>query len=189
MTRTRIAAIALAFVMLVAAGAAGAQTRFGLAAGVAMPTGDFGDVSNPGVNIEANVELQPGGMPFAIRGDLFLNRFGLDEDEIGESGSVRGLGAALSALFQLRGAGMTPYLLVGPMLANLDVSLDDSSDEPDIGTNAGLQGGAGVKFPLSGMIARVEVRVAKVFSDDDESGVPDANWINVNFGVLFGGRR
>jgi hypothetical protein len=188
MIRSGLVALVLAATVLVHPPSGAAQTRLGIAAGLAFPSGDFGRSTNTGVNIEGNFEVQPGGMPFALRGDLFLSRFGIDEDETGENGSIRAFGAALSALFQLAGAGITPYVLLGPTLTNLDISLDGTGDEAEIGTNVGVQGGAGLKFLLSGYLTRFEVRVGQVFSEDDDIGIPDARWITVNLGVLFGGR-
>jgi hypothetical protein len=143
---------------------------------------------NTGVGVEGTVEGRPGEMPFAIRGDLFLTRFGLDEGDTGESGSIRAFGLSLNALFQLLGAGVTPYFLMGPSLTNLDVAIDGTDDEAEVGTNPGVQFGGGVKFLLSGYLARVEVRLSQVFSKDDGIGFPNARWVTVNAGVLFGGR-
>ena len=189
MARSRIAALALALSASIFGTAADGQARFGMAAGVALPAGEFGDAVNSGVSVEANLEGQPRGMPFAIRGDLFLSRFGLDSEATGESGSIRGIGGALSALFQLAGAGITPYLLAGPMLANLDISIDGSSDEAKIGNNVGVQAGAGAKFLISGYLARAEIRLGHVFSKEESVGVPNARWVTFNMGVLFGERR
>lgn len=165
-----------------------AQARVGAAIGVASPVSDFGKSTNTGVNVEGNLEVRPGAMPFAVRADLFLSRFGLDEDRTGENGSIRAFGAALNALFQVAGAGITPYLLVGPTVTNLDISVDGADDEPEVGTNFGVQAGAGLKLLLSGYVTRVELRVGQVFSKDETIGIPDARWITVNVGLLFGGR-
>lgn len=166
----------------------GAQTRVGAAIGVAAPVSDFGKVTNTGVNVEGNLEVRPSTMPFALRADLFLSRFGLDEGQTEENGSIRAFGAALNALFQVAGAGVTPYLLVGPTVTNIDISVDGADDEPEVGTNFGAQVGGGIKLLLSGYVTRVELRVGQVFSEDESIGVPDARWITVNVGMLFGGR-
>lgn len=189
MAGPRMTALALALSASILGTAAHAQARFGIAAGVALPAGEFGDAVNSGVSLEANLEGRPRGMPFALRGDLFLSRFGLDSESTGESGSIRGMGGALSALVQLAGAGFTPYLLAGPMLANLDVSIDGSTDEAKIGNNFGVQAGAGAKFLVSGYLARAEIRLGYVFSKDESVGVPNAQWVTFNMGVLFGDRR
>jgi opacity protein-like surface antigen len=188
MPRVCVAALLIVAAALLQPAALGSQTRVGLSVGVAAPSGDFGDVANTGVNVEGNVEIRPGEMPFALRADLFLSRFGIDEDATEESGSIRAFGAGLSALFQLAGAGITPYALVGPTVTNLDVSIDGTDDEAEVGTNFGVQAGAGLKFLVSGYLTRFEVRVGQVFSEDDSQGIPDARWVTVNLGLLFGGR-
>jgi hypothetical protein len=189
MTRPGTATLVLVLIALALPEVADGQTRFGVAAGVAVPSGDFRDVVNTGVSIEGTVEGRPGEMPFAIRGDLFLTRFGLDEGETGESGSIRAFGLSLNALFQLLGAGVTPYFLMGPSLTNLDVAIDGTDDEAEVGTNPGVHLGGGVKFLLSGYLARFEVRLSQVFSKDDDIDFPNARWVAVTAGVLFGGRR
>ncbi|HSJ63128.1 MAG TPA: outer membrane beta-barrel protein [Gemmatimonadaceae bacterium] len=189
MIRLGIATLALVLLGFALPTATDGQTRFGLAAGVAVPSGDFGDATNTGVSIEGTVEGRPGEMPFAIRGDIFLARFGLDEGETGESGSIRAFGLSLNALFQLLGAGVTPYLLMGPSLTNLDVAIDGTDDEAEVGTNPGVNLGGGVKFLLSGYLGRLEVRWSQVFSKDDDVDFPNARWVTVTAGVLFGGRQ
>ena len=187
MSRRFIAVLVLGLSVPALAGTVEAQARLGIAAGVALPSGDFADGTNTGVNIEGNVEVRPGDMPFAIRGDLFLSRFGIDDDT-GEDGSIRAFGAALSGLFQLVGAGITPYLLTGPTVTNLDLDLEGTDDEAELGTNFGVQAGVGAKMLISNYLTRFEVRFTHIFSKDRDAGIPSARWITVNAGMLFGGR-
>jgi opacity protein-like surface antigen len=139
-----------------------------------------------GFNVEGSAEFRPGTMPFALRADLYYNRWGFDDD-IGADGNVSAFGGALNALFQMAGTAATPYVLVGPNVTNISVDIDDS-DEPDIGTKFGIQGGVGVKFPLSGFTSKLEVRLTHVFSEDDDIEFPNAQWFTINFGILSGGR-
>jgi hypothetical protein len=166
---------------------ADAQTRFGIAAGAAVPTGDFGDGAKAGFNVEGSVEFKPMTMPFGLRADLFYNRFAIDEDEFGETGNFTALGGALNAIFQMSGVGAAPYLLVGPTVTNIEANIDGTSIGLDIGTKFGAQGGIGVKFPLSGFTSKVEARIGQVFSEDDDIEFPNVQWFTVNFGILFGG--
>ncbi len=156
-----------------------AQTRFGIAAGIAVPTGDFGDVASSGFNIEGSVEFKPMTMPFGIRGDLFYNRFGVDFT--GADGNFTALGGALNAVFQMAGVGAAPYLIVGPTITNLDAEIDGLGDAEGE-TKIGAQGGVGVKFPLSGFTSKVEARYNTIFTEDSNT-----NLFIVNFGILFGG--
>jgi opacity protein-like surface antigen len=174
---------ALALGALVFAPGAEAQTRLGLAAGLAVPTGDFGDLAQSGFNVEGNVEFKPETMPFGIRADVFYNRFGIDEDATGVSGNFRSFGAALNAIFQMAGISATPYLVVGPAIHNIGGDVDDSSVEIESETKFAAQGGVGVKFPLSGITSRVEARYVTIFTDDENS-----NFFLIQFGVMGGGR-
>lgn len=178
MRRIGLAVSALVVGTLAFAQSADAQTRFGIAAGLAVPTGDFGDVASSGFNVEGSVEFKPMTMPFGIRADLFYNRFGIDVS--GVDGNFTALGAALNALFQMSGVGAAPYLLVGPTITNLDGEVNGSSGEGE--TKIGAQGGVGVKFPLSGFTSKVEARFNTIFTENENT-----NLFIVNFGVLFGG--
>jgi hypothetical protein len=157
-----------------------AQTRFGVAAGVAVPTGDFADFASSGFNVEGSVEFKPMTMPFGIRGDLSYNRFGVDVS--GLDGNFTALGGALNAVFQMAGVGAAPYLVVGPTITNLDGEIDGSTADVEGETKIGAQGGVGVKFPLSGFTSKVEARYNTIFTEDSNT-----NLFIVNFGILFGG--
>ncbi|HSJ63129.1 MAG TPA: outer membrane beta-barrel protein [Gemmatimonadaceae bacterium] len=178
---------ALVFGAMLVAPQVEAQTRFGIAAGLAVPTGDFADLAKSGFNVEGSVEFRPATMPFGIRADVFFNQFGFDEDFenfVGADGNFRAFGGALSGIFQMAGVSATPYLLVGPTITNLDVDIDDSSVDLDSETKFGLQGGVGVKFPLSGFTSKLEARYHTIFTDDENT-----NMFTINFGVLFGGNN
>lgn len=156
-----------------------AQTRFGVAAGIAVPTGDFGDGVKSGFNVEGSVEFKPMTMPFGIRADLFYNRFGID----GVDGNLTALGGALNAMFQMAGVGAAPYLVVGPTITNLDAKVEGAGDIEGE-TKIGAQGGVGVKFPLSGFTSKAEARYQTIFTDNSNT-----NMFIVNFGILFGGAQ
>ena len=174
MNRFGLTVAALVLSALAFAPDANAQARFGIAAGLAVPTGDFGDVLSSGFNVEGSVEFRPATMPFGLRGDLFYNRFGYD----GPDGNFSGFGGALNALFQMAGIAATPYIVVGPTVTNLNDSITDESQ-----TKIGAQGGIGVKFPLSGFTSKIEARYGTVFADDE-----NFNMFIINFGIMGGGR-
>ncbi len=158
-----------------------AQTRFGIAAGAAVPTGDFADFAKSGFNVEGSVEFKPMTMPFGIRGDLSYNRFGVDVS--GLDGNFTALGGALNAVFQMAGVGAAPYVIVGPTITNLDGEITGTSAGDVEGeTKIGAQGGVGVKFPLSGFTSKVEARYNTIFTEDSNT-----NMFILNFGILFGG--
>lgn len=180
MKRFGLTVAALALSALAFAPGANAQARFGLAAGLAVPTGDFGDEVGTGFNIEGSAEFRPATMPFGLRADLSYNRFSVDEDT-GFDGNISAFGGALNALFQMAGIAATPYLVVGPTITN--ISFDVDGQDIDSQTKIGAQGGVGVKFPLSGFTSKIEARYHTIFTDDDNT-----NLFLINFGILSGGR-
>ena len=181
MKRFGLTVAALALSALAFAPGANAQARFGIAAGLAVPTGDFGDIVKSGFNVEGTVEFRPATMPFGLRGDLTYNRFSVDEDNTGEEGSISLFGGALNAIFQMQGISATPYLLVGPTITNISFDVDGADIDSE--TKVGAQGGVGVKFPLSGFTSKVEAKFQTIFTDDENT-----NLFVINFGILGGGR-
>jgi hypothetical protein len=171
----------LALSAMVLAPSVDAQARFGIAAGLAAPTGDAADFAKSGFNVEGSVEFRPASMPFGIRGDVFYNHLPVDEDATGVDGNFRLFGAALNAIFQMAGVSATPYLLVGPTITNIGLSSDDADIDSE--TKIGAQGGVGVKFPLSGFTSKVEARYVTIFTEDENT-----NLFVINFGVMGGGR-
>ena len=179
MNRFGLTVAALALSALAFAPGANAQARFGIAAGLAMPTGDFGDAATAGFGVEGSAEFQAGTMPFGLRADLFYNRFSADEDA-GLDGNFSAFGGALNALFQMAGISATPYLVVGPTITNLSVDVNNVDDSE---TKIGAQAGVGVKFPLSGFTSKLEARYHTIFTEDDNT-----NLFLVLFGIMGGGR-
>ena len=183
MKRISLTFAALALGAMMIAPGADAQARFGIAAGIAMPTGDFADLAKTGFNVEGNLEFKPESFPFGMRADVFFNRFSIDEDETGVSGNFREFGAALNAIFGMAGVSASPYLIIGPSIHNIGGSVDDDEVEIDSETKVGAQAGVGVKFPLSGFTSKVELRYNTIFTEDENTNI-----IVVNFGVMGGGR-
>lgn len=180
MKRFGLTVAALSLSALAFAPGADAQARFGLAAGLAMPTGDFADFATAGFNVEGSAEFRPATMPFGIRADLSYMRFGADEDA-GLDGNFSAFGGALNAIFQMAGIAATPYLIVGPTITNLSADIEGVDVEDE--TKIGAQGGIGVKFPLSGFTSKLEARYHTIFTDDENT-----NMFIINFGILSGGR-
>lgn len=180
MKRMGLLVAVLAMSAMVLAPSADAQARFGLAAGLAAPTGDAADFAKSGFNVEGSVEFRPVSMPFGVRADVFYNHLPVDEDT-GVDGNFRFFGAALNAIFQMAGVSATPYLVVGPTITNISLSADDVDFDSE--TKIGAQGGVGVKFPLSGFTSKVEARYVTIFTEDQNT-----NLFVINFGVMGGGR-
>ena len=182
MKRISLTVATLAAGALMLATGAEAQARLGLAAGLAVPTGNLADFTKSGFNVEGSVEFRPASMPFGLRADVFFNQFALDEDVTDVGGNVRMIGGALNAVFQMAGVAASPYLVVGPSITNADANVD-AGEDPEGETKFGLQGGIGVKFPLSGFTSKIEARYNTIFTDEDNT-----NYFIINFGIMGGGR-
>lgn len=184
MKRISLTVAALAVGALMLTSSADAQ-RVGISAGVAAPTGDFGDAAGTGYNIEGSLEFKPMASPVGFRIDVFYNNFGFSDelkDFLESDGSFRALGAAINAVLSMSGVAAAPYVLAGPSVTNIDANVDDSSVDTDGETKIGLQAGAGVKFPLSGMTSKLEGRYNHIFTEDTAT-----SYFTLTFGVLFGG--
>lgn len=146
------AALALAAI-LIAAPALHAQTSFSVAAGAALPVGDFADGSKMGYNVTAALGIKPPLAPVGIRVDGMFNSF---EAEAG-GGSTRIL--AGTGNVTLSGAAMVPlgYLIggVGMYQTSFSGFTVNEESQNDLGFNVG----AGIKFPLTGFSTFAEVRL------------------------------
>lgn len=169
---------AVATALLTLAGTAQAQgvspISFGVAGGISMPTGDYGDVAKSGYHGEVMMGIHLPAMPlsFRIEGMYAKN----DGKDLFEGMSQRILGGTGNVLFDIPAAGPTKfYLIGGGGVYNLKV---DDVDEST--TKFGLNGGAGVRFQLAGISPFVEARYHSVFTDGSH-----LNMIPVSVGISF----
>jgi hypothetical protein len=162
--------------------AAQAATRptFGLAAGATVPTGDFGDGFGPGFNVGAHVGFRSATMPvgFRLEGTFHRNEAkgtnGLNFNTIaGTANVVAGPAAAAG--------GVSPYVIGGAGVYNLKIDAGSGGSESI--TKFGLNGGAGVDLPLSGIGVFAEARFHYVFSG--ENGGSNINFIPLSVGIRF----
>jgi hypothetical protein len=168
------AALALA-ATLFAAPALYAQASFSVAAGAAIPMGDFADGANTGYNVTAAIGFKPPLAPIGLRIDGMFNSL---EGKATGSGSARIL--AGTANLTLSGVG-TPipmgYLIGGLGMYNSSVS--GAVVKPPSETDFGFNIGAGIKFPLTGFSTFLEARLHVVSNDAKTKFVP------ITFGMTF----
>lgn len=145
----------------------------GLAAGLSMPTGDFGDSFKSGYNITGSLGFRPAAVPFGLRAEVGYESHDVDSPA---DFSLSTLYGTLNGVFDIgSGAtGMAPYLIAGLGMYRF------SGDDMDSMTDFGINGGGGVKFALSGFTTFVEARYHHVFSEDDA-----LTFIPITFGVQF----
>jgi len=147
----------------------------GIAAGAAIPVGNFADRYNTGYNGTVALGLSSIGSPLGLRFEGSYNKF-LGRDDTGSNKPDRRVVAGTANLvYSLPGQGVRPYLIGGGGYYGLK----------DEGTNAsvnkfGINGGIGAMFPLSGLNTYVEARIHDVFTDGSST-----QFVPVTFGILF----
>ncbi len=148
----------------------------GLAGGLSLPLGDFGENNETGYAVQGSIGFRPAAIPFGLRADVMYQSFGLDNFD----GSLTTLSGTLNGLFSLgtAGSGLRPYLIGGVGIYNLGGEVEGVDIEGE--TKVGLNGGAGLRFALSGFNTFLEARYHSVFTDDQST-----NFIPILFGVEF----
>lgn len=169
--------IVLAFVFALPAQAQIPGISVGLAAGPTFPTGDLGDIADPGFHLQGVGELSLPLLPFAIRANADFHQMSGEADV-----TSRQLFANVNAVL---GVPIVPLLVKGYLTGGPGIYHSRfSSDIPGLGsaneTNAGLNVGAGVQVGLVLIDLFVEARYHYVLGGD---GAP--TFVPVTFGIMF----
>ncbi len=176
----RCLTVACALAALALAGSSAEAQRkvgIGFSGGLSVPTGDTGDFTSTGFNVAAMIDVAGNpSVPFGLRFEGQLNSFSGKNRGDPDFRVVSLTGNAVVNLMTASGA--SPYIIGGVGVYNGRVELDD---EHESDTNIGLNGGAGIRFPLSGFSTFVELRYHRVFGD----GTGDASFVPLTFGVVF----
>lgn len=169
---------ALAIGALVAPATARAQSNtfhFNVAAGAALPTGNFSNGTDVGYNITGGIAMMQRGSPLGFRVEGMFNEFGVSNTDT----KLRVAAGTANATYDLPmssvGAGNALYLIGGIGYYNTKDTFFDSSE-----SNVGFNVGAGFRFPLTGFSAYVEARYHTVSAANF-----DAHFIPIVFGLSF----
>jgi opacity protein-like surface antigen len=149
--------------------------QIGAFAGVAIPTGDLGDVADMGYNVTVALGYKPMLTPIGIRVEAAYNQFGLQDVD----GNVNIPAFTGNLVYELPTMGFRPYVIGGAGLyrTNVDVSGAGSAGENRFGFNAG----GGIKLPLSTNFETfVEARYNHVSLDNGSF-----SFIPITVGVMF----
>lgn len=164
--------------------------RVGFGGGVTVPTSDYRDALENGINGQGFVLFRLPGLPLSLRGTLNYNRFefkpeGLPDENF--DGTTQILAGLANVTFDLISAGpIRPYLLAGLGAFNVRTRLEeDGVSDSDSRTNFGIDGGAGLKMRLFGLDAYIEGRVANVYTDEGLVDTRSIQYIPVTFGIMF----
>lgn len=182
--RRILAAAPLALALTTAAHAqttgTGAPTRpvsFGVAGGLSIPTGDFGDVLKSGFLAGALLEFTRPASPVAFRIEADYQRFSIKDDfDIGSPSDTRVISGVANVLYKFAGETARPYVLGGVGLFNVGATVEGADSENKFGFNVG----AGLEIPLSGITAFGDVRYQSIQTEGSA-----LNLIPIRVGIRF----
>jgi len=155
----------------------------GVSGGVSVPMGDLADAVDMGYNVTGHIYYTRSTTKLGFRGDV-----GYDSWE-GKGGSAAYDANRSSLSFVANGtfsfgestAAMRPYVLVGAGMYNTKLSSEAAGVESSSkSTDAGIQGGLGLTFKLSGFNTFLEARYVNVFSEGSST-----SFAPIVFGIRF----
>jgi opacity protein-like surface antigen len=153
--------------------------EIGGAAGVAIPTGDLGDIADMGYNATFFVGYNPAFLPVGLRFEAAYNEFGIDEDLA--DGSINIPSFTANAIFKLPTGGFTPYVIGGAGLYRVGAE-DDFFGTSESDNRFGWNAGGGISMPLSGFKVFIEARFNQVMGED---GSESLTFVPIVFGASF----
>jgi hypothetical protein len=170
---TTLAAAALLVAGATSAASAQSGTTpvsFGISGGPSLPTSDG---LNSGFQVAGHLGFRSRTSPLGVRFDVLYDNWDVE----GTSIDLRALGGTANLMFHLpsTSTAVRPYLSGGIGVYNLKASRGGDGE-----TNAGLNAGVGLDFPMSGIIPFAEVRFHSIFTDEEKT-----NFVPIVFGIRF----
>src|SRR5215207_1320823 len=178
--------------------AAQSGVAFGGSIGANVPVEDYGDATKFGLVLNGFAELRPAQV-LALRGELFWSRSDIENPLVRDAGSVTLgrefqnatgnvdlVGASADLLVALRGGAVQPYLIGGAgvfrrrVSQNVQGAVAEFRDLRESDTDAGFNGGVGLRFWLGGVAAFAEARYYSVATPGSRT-----NFVPVTVGLTF----
>ena len=172
--RSLAAAVAM---LAVCALPASAQLSLSVAAGVNAPINSLADLAETGYNVAAGLNVNSSGLPVGLKIEGAYNGLQLR----GPGGDVRIITGTANAVFNVGKTPNAPYLIAG--LGAYSRRITDAVGNTGDKTVFGINGGGGLRFPLSGISTFLEARIH--FMLGDKSNAADFQFIPVTFGIVF----
>lgn len=174
----RLLAIATATLLVAAPALARAQTSLSVSGGFNAPVGRLGDLADIGYNAAAGLGFGGTSLPVGARLEVGYNGFGFK----GGAGDLRIITGTANAIFNISATKDAPYLIAGIGAYNR------SSGSSTLGygggaTALGINGGAGLRFPLSGLSTFFEARYHVMLGSSAEG--TNYQFIPITFGIAF----
>lgn len=157
-----------------------AQKSFSVAGGLAIPVGTLGDATDIGYAVSAGLNL---AAPIAPVGARLEGAFQSMSTKRG-SGDVRFISGTANAVFNISPSREAPYLIAGLGAYNRRASTTlGSLTATDSRTVLGINGGAGLRFPLTGLSTFFEARYHVLLGKAEEG--TNYKFIPIVFGITF----
>lgn len=157
-----------------------AQTSISVAGGLSLPVGTLGDATDIGYTASAGLNL---GTPVAPVGARLEGALASMSTKRG-SGDVRIISGTANAIFNISPSREAPYLIAGLGAYNRRASTTlGSLTATDSRTVLGINGGAGLRFPLTGLSTYFEARYHVMLGKADEG--TNYQFVPIVFGITF----
>jgi hypothetical protein len=173
----RILAIAVATALVAIPVTVHAQTSLSVSGGVNAPVSDLGDIANLGYNVAAALNFGGTSLPLGLRFEGAYNGLALKDG----GGDVRIIAVTANAVFNVGKTPDAPYLIAGLGAYNRRLNFDPfGSDDKTV---VGINGGGGLRFPLSGISTFVEARYHIMLGNSNDG--TNYQFIPITFGIVF----
>ncbi len=178
--QTRLLALTAAALMLAPVHLSSAQTSISVAGGIALPVGTLGNATDNGYAVAAGINL---GAPIVPVGARLEGGFASMSTTRG-SGDIRIISGTANAIFNISPSREAPYLIAGIGAYNRRASTSlGSLTATDSRTAVGINGGAGLRFPLTGLSTYFEARYHVMLGNADEG--TNYQFVPILFGITF----
>ncbi len=157
--------------------------RYGVAAGVVMPMGDYNTADKLGFIGGVGATYWLAGQPIGIRGDLSYSQTSHDPST-GLDGHTKIMGGMASVVYALNPARAPARILLNAGVGFYNVKFDDATLGSTSQSKLGFGGGAAVAFKMGTGSTRLIVgtRYTSVASD----GTSRWNFLPITLGLSFG---
>jgi hypothetical protein len=181
MTRPLFAVLALAtLAALPLASHAQGSTSILVSGGLSVPVGDLRDATNSGYNINIGLAFGAPIIPVGARLEGGFSSF----DFKSGGGSTRIASGTANAVLNLGPTSAAPYLIGGLGIYNRRFDTNSLFGQTTSSkTAAGVNVGAGLRFPLGGISTFLEARYHAMLGNDTDA--TKFQYIPISFGVQF----
>ncbi len=167
-------------VLILVAPAIQAQASVVVMGGLSAPVGDLSDQVDVGYNVSGGIYFRVPVLPIGIRVEGGYNGFSF-KDAIGSNGDISIITGTVNALFTVSALSSAPYLIAGAGVYDRRISTPGAGWTSE--TTLGLNGGGGLRFPLSGFTTFFEARYHIMLGSSTHAA--NYQFAPVVFGIQF----